>query len=490
MRYNMKQCILVIFMWLIYLPLISQSREGARMQMNRGNYSNAVTILTALDELYSGQYTSDLSIAKKCLSLQRTAKVKYKAQHYTEAESLYNQILKLNPNDRNARQVIAQCQEERRKFWAVEYSKCKTISDYRAFVQRYPNAPQVHTAIAKVEEYDLIRQDNNAWTIADREGTVSSYTAYILKSNPKSTHMGEAYRNRARLHYRNAVYAKNDDYQYSCYSSAKNDYENAKKYGALLPEDSNKYIVCLAEEKYHELIVSSVSSITMYISWASSYKLNRFVSSHLHLDKAYSMLVDAYCKSGRFDEARNVVEQCYGQMTSSYFTMSSSKEWDKSDWKAFIKKQEKQQIKNQSKGIPMPWSLGVNLSFVADDKYLGLAASLSIGDFSNRLNWELSVSPIFRINKKDSYNYGYCPITTGPRFNILKSNQGGYFLSFVPEFGYCVSAGRVYGAKLLLGYGSLGMGIDILRNMDASSVYTPNRMPVSNFGLFTINYYF
>lgn len=489
----MKQCILVIFMFLIYLPLISQSREGARKQMNRGNYSNAVTILTALEELYSGQYSRDLSIAKKCLSLQRTAKVKYKAQHYTEAESLYNQILKLNPNDRNARQVIAQCQEERRKFWAIEYSKCKTISDYRAFVQRYPNAPQSETARAKVEEYDLTLQDANAWTTADRAGTVSSYTSYILKANSKASHLAEAYCKRARLHYIDAINAISDVYRCSSYSSAKNDYENAKKLGTLLPEDSNKYIVCLAEEKYHKIIESSVSSITMYISWASSYKLNSFVSPHLHLDKVYSMLVDAYCRIGQFDMARNVVELYYGKMTSLYFTMSSSKEWDKSDWMAFIKDREKTQIKKQSKGIHMSWSLGVNLSLVSDDTYLGLAASLSMGDFSNRLNWDLAVSPIFQISKKDSYKDGetqfLCPVTTGPRFNILKSNQGSYILSFVPEFGYCIGTGRIYGAKVLVGYGSLGIGVEIIRNMDALSV-NADEIPVSNFGSLTINYYF
>lgn len=485
------------------LPLGAQSREGARKQMNQGNYSTAITMLTALEELYPGQFSNDLRIARKCLSLQRSAKAKFKAQHFTEAESLYNQILELNPNDRNASQVIIQCQEERNKYWAAEFAKCKTISDYRAFAQQYPNSPQAKTARQKVEDYDLTQQDSNAWAMATRTGTIASFSTYISKANSRAAHLGEAFRNRARLHFNNAINASTDNYRSLGYSSAKSDYENAKQKGAYLwTEDNNKYNACLAEDKFSKLnSYSSSYSITNYISWASSFASNSFVSPHLHLETAYAMLVGAYCRGGRFDDARNVVEQHFGQMTSSYFTMNSIKEWSKSDWKKNIREREKQFKKNHrsttashSTSIKTMWGLGAsyNLSGFNNDGYLGLNASFSIGTFDNRFNWDFSASPLFLV-KKDSYgaekiNF-LCPITTGPRLNINKRDGGDFFMALEPEVGYCIGASGVYGGKLIMGYDFFGIGIEALGSMktlSAGTKWSSNFMYIG----FSANFYF
>lgn len=351
MRYKTEHIILVIFLSLFSLSLGAQSRDGARKQMNQGNYSNAITLLSALEDLYPGQYTSDLKIANQCLQLQRSAKSSFKSQRYSEAESLYNQLLKLNPYDKNAQQAIIQCQEERNKFWAAEYAKCKSIADFRAFAQRYPTAPQTQMAKSRIEEYELTQNDNNAWNTAFNTGSVASYTTYISKANSKAAHLGEAYRNRARLQYNEAVSSKTERYRQMNYSSARKDYDSAKKHGvSLWNDDNNKYNVCLAEEKFYSLGTSpAVYSVTSYINWASSLQSNSVVAPHLHLDKAYSMLVESYCQSGRFDEARNTVEQCYGQMTSSYFIADSGKEWSKSEWKTYIKHREKLYKKNLKK---------------------------------------------------------------------------------------------------------------------------------------------
>lgn len=475
--------LIVILPILFSMSLGAQSREGVRKQMNQGNYSTAITMLTALDELYPGQFSNDLRIARKCSNLKRSAKAKFKIQHFTEAETLYNQILELNPNDRDARQAISRCQEERNKYWAAEFTKCKTISDFRSFAQQYPNAPQAQTAREKVEEYDLTQQDGNVWATATRIGTISSYSTYISKANSKAAHLGEAYRNRARLHFNNAIDASTDNYRSLSYSSAKDDYENAKKKGAYLwTEDNNKYNACLAEVKFNTLgAYSSSYKITNYISWASSYVYNSFVYPHLHLDTAYAMLVDAYCRGGRFDDARNVVEQHFGQMTSSYFTMNSTEEWSKPDWKKKIRERERQFKKNprnnyanRSRSINTMWGLGTsyNLSGFNNDGYLGLNASFSIGTFYNRLNWDFSASPLFLV-KKDSYREGrinfLCPITTGLRLNINKRDRGDFFMSLEPEVGYCIGASGVYGGKLIMGYDFFGVGVEVLGNLKTLS---------------------
>lgn len=487
MKHFRVAIVLITILYIFYsLPLGAQSRDGVRKQMNQGNYSTAITMLTALEELYPGQFSNDLRIARKCASLQRSAKAKFQAQHFTEAESLYNQILELNPNDRNASQAVIQCQEERNKYWAGEFAKCKTISEYREFAQQYPNAPQAQTARQKVEEYDLSQQDSNAWATATRTGSIASYSTYISKANPKAAHLGEAYRNRARLHYNNAINATTDNYRSLSYTSAKNDYENAKKKGAYLwSEDNNKYNSCLAEDKFKNLgTYSSSYTINNYIIWASSFLSNNIISPHLHLETAYAMLVDAYCRGGRFDEARNVVEQHFGQMTSSYFTMSSNKEWSKSDWKKNIRERERLFKKNHRNktashpsSIKTMWGLGAsyNLSGFNNDGYLGLNASFSIGTFDNRFNWDFSVSPLFLV-KKDTYgaeriNF-LCPITTGPRLNINMRDGGDFFMALEPEVGYCIGASGVYGGKLIMGYDFFGVGIEALGSMKTLSAET------------------
>ncbi len=459
-HYRIAIVLIAILSFLFSLPLGAQSREGARKQMNQGNYSTAITMLTALDELYPGQFSNDLRIARKCLNLQRSAKAKFKAQHFTEAESLYNQILELNPNDRGARQAISQCQVERNKYWTAEFAKCKTISDYRAFVQQYPNAPQAQTAREKVEEYDLTQEDSSAWATANRTGTVSSYSTYISKANSKAAHLGEAYRNRARLHFNNAINATTDNYRTLSYSSAKSDYENAKKKGAyLLAEDNNKYNACLAEDKFHNLgTYSSSYSITSYISWADLYVSNSFVSPHLHLETAYAMLVDAYCRGGRFDDARNVVEQHFGQMSSSYFTMNSTKEWSKTDWKKSIKERERQfkkdhrnntatHYKKQNKqatkrtGSPsmsrslnteIPIRLPITLGVMGiSNRYAQLGVGLTFGDYDNKFNLDLMVTSL-----SDGGYDEHVFFSIAPTYNIITCSEGDYHLNVQPVIGY------------------------------------------------------
>ncbi len=154
MHYKIEHLFLGLLIALITIPLGAQSQEGVRMQMNQGNYSNAIILLEALEVVYPGQYSDELRMAKECLNLHSSANANFNNQDYDAAESLYNELLKINPNDRNSRQALNKCKEEREKYLANEFAKCKTISDYRVFTQRFPNAPQAIEARAKVVEYE------------------------------------------------------------------------------------------------------------------------------------------------------------------------------------------------------------------------------------------------------------------------------------------------------------------------------------------------
>ena len=85
---SFRHILVSFFIIVMSTHLGAQSIDGARKQMSQGNYSNAITILTALQEIYPGQYEEDLRIAQKCQSLQYSARLKLKSGDYQEAETL------------------------------------------------------------------------------------------------------------------------------------------------------------------------------------------------------------------------------------------------------------------------------------------------------------------------------------------------------------------------------------------------------------------
>lgn len=486
-RYKRVSFLITMLFILFPLPLEAQSKEGIRKQMNQGNYSNAIILLNAMEELYPGKYASELKKARKCLKLRNSADKEYNAQHYSEAVSLYGQILDINPNDRNAKLYITRCQEKLNKLLDDEYSKCKTIDEYRLFARKYPNATQAKMALLKADDMETRYKDSIAWLIARTNDTYSSYSAYISNANPNALYLKEAYLSRARALYIIADSVNN----YVNYNNAKRAYDEAINWGSKLSWDDNvNYDICDLETMFYEIgNPPFLEDIEAYLKRAIIIDPNSREASHLHLSTVYAMLIDAYCRQGRFKDARDVVKQHFEIISSSYFTKNTSQKWTKSEWNLFIKRRAKQYEANiqtalkisrrnlsnyhpnktnkESDSIKTTPVLGVSYysGFNNDGVYLGLRTSYSIGSLENRFNWFISIVPSFCVNPMPDETEKIvflCPITTGPRFNINKRRGGDFFLSLSPEFGI-IGSSIAYGGQMTLGYSKFGIGIEALR---------------------------
>lgn len=493
MRCKMKYSIILLLFSLISFPIWAQSREGARKQMNQGNYADAITLLSALEEVYPGQFSSDLNVARKCLNLQRTAKKKYSEQAYVDAESLYNQILKLNPNDRNAKNAIQQCQEAINKVIALEYAKCRSIEEYRSFVQKYPNSSQARMANTKIFELGQIQRDERAWETAVRVSTVSAYTDYINHANTKAQYLGEANRNIARIYFDKAITTDNNSIQkdYFFTESVKY-YERAQKHKLYLSfEDESKFNAARSEVEFSKLGINpTLYQLQSYAKLIREYHSNSFVYPHLHIEQVIAMFIGAYCSNERYDDARRLVGQYYGSMTSAVYTHDNEKEWTKSDWEKFIKKRERlnrklkrssstqksraySKLKPISNPVSTMFGLGIscNATDYCDDVYIGFEGSFSLGSFSNRFNLEAIAKPSFEYGGSGHF---LCPLTIAPRLNICRASSGSFYLYIQPEvgigLGYKIDAAGIYGGRFGLGSTDLGSifieGLGCMKTID------------------------
>ena len=426
--------------------------------MNQGNYANAITLLSALEEIYPGEFSADLNLARRCLRLQNQAKSKYAQEHFTEAEELYKQILKLNPNDSNASRSVVKCQEERDKFLASEFAKCKTISDYRLFAQKYPNSPQAKIANERVMESEQEQKDRDLWAQATRDGSLSAYTRYISNANPRAAHLGEAHRNLARVYFDNAQKAYTDDMKSSYYSEALRHFEKSKSYKTFFwTDDEDKYNACLAEQKFSDLGVNpSYTKLTSFINWSEGFVNNKIVSPHLHTRQVNAMLIGAYCSRGMYSEARAFLEQNYGNITSSVFTINSNKEWTKNEWKSYIKEREKQSkrkpkstyrgVSTQSKTIPirLPITLGI-MDF--NDRYAQLGVGISFGDYYDKFNLDVMATA----SVSDYANDRRFLLSIAPTYNIVDCSEG-YHFNVQPVIGYDTHKQVMFGARTGIGW--------------------------------------
>lgn len=479
---------------LLSFHVSAQTPDGARKQMELGNYSNAVKLYSALNELNHGSFRTELSNAKKCASLLKSARSSFERERFTEAIRFYNQIRKINPSDQSIISEIRKCEVARDKYIENEFSKCKTIDDYRVFAQRYPQAKQAAEASQIIKNQELKDQDEASWRRDNRggNGTIESYSNYLRTANSAASHKKEAYRNRARLYCRTREYSK-----------ALSDYDMAKQLKCYLNnDDSRNYVLCSAETQYASLVKHpSSASVSSYLKWAESYNYIDVISPHLHLSEVRGLLVMAYCREGFYTSAKTIVDQNYPNLSTIHVT-NSYVNWKKKDWYTYIKQSEKNAKRGKGKNhvrtsakqpIGLMGGAGIvfNPSGFGLDYYLGVNASFSVGTFENLFNWEISATPNFRIHHESSAADNkkfFCPITTGPRFNVVKQREV-FFLSLQPEVGYCIGATGVYGGKAIIGFSMVGISLEYLgtmKPMSAGTKWESNTL----YGGIGVNFYF
>lgn len=437
---NALQRILIIVILLCISALsFAQSRQSAMLKLNEGNYSNAIAQLTALEQMYPGSYKTELSLAKTIRNLSYSAKQKFNAKHYTEAEELYNKILQLNPNDRSAKKSISDCKTAREEFWAVEYEKCNDVYDFENFIEKWPNAPQAAKAREILYEHNLLIQDNRDWTIATGSGTISSYTKYISINNPKAKHVGEAYLYRARLHYKANLF-----------NIAKADYESASKRNVTFSSTDTK------NYKY----ICDVLKFETFSKYTPRNTLLEYKSTHpnSHTAEINGLLVASYCVDGQYDLAIKWLN-IFGT-NLQYPSVNGYIYWTTKQWKQYIRSCKRNfghikgsahtyngnySSKNQRRGLGWMFGIGASIDcYGAGYRLFSPEVFLSMGDFYNRFNMEMNLSYMVNVDSP-MFNLG-----CAPRWNIAWHNGSTIFLQ--PEVSYDLNHNVLnYGGRIGVG---------------------------------------
>lgn len=118
---KMRKLYILVATLLFSSVTYAQTPETARERMNEGKYLAALNYWEALNDDYN-KYWKEIQICKSCNALQQEALQFIRTKQYTDAIDKYNEIILLNPHDKNARRQIEHYQQLFDETTAIYYS--------------------------------------------------------------------------------------------------------------------------------------------------------------------------------------------------------------------------------------------------------------------------------------------------------------------------------------------------------------------------------
>lgn len=106
----MRKLYILVATLLLSPVTYAQTPEIARERMNEGKYLSALNYWEALNDDYN-KYGKEIQTCKSCNSLQQEALQFIRTKQYTDAIEKYNEIILLNPHDKNAHRQIKHYQQ-------------------------------------------------------------------------------------------------------------------------------------------------------------------------------------------------------------------------------------------------------------------------------------------------------------------------------------------------------------------------------------------
>ena len=106
-------------------------------------------------------------------------------EDYLAAQNTLNSLLKIDPNNSNAKELLEECEvgikKQKQRIHQAYQDACKagTISALQNFISKYPNSEYVSNAKIRIEDYSL-------WQKAKEQNTITAYNAYIQNSTIKA----------------------------------------------------------------------------------------------------------------------------------------------------------------------------------------------------------------------------------------------------------------------------------------------------------------
>lgn len=101
---------------------------------------------------------------------------------YVAAQKTLNSLLKLDPNNSKAKELLENCEsgikKQKQLIYQAYIDACNagTISSLENFISKYPNSEYVSQAKKRIEDY-------NMWKKAKEQNTISAYNTYLSSSS-------------------------------------------------------------------------------------------------------------------------------------------------------------------------------------------------------------------------------------------------------------------------------------------------------------------
>lgn len=101
---------------------------------------------------------------------------------YVAAQNTLNSLLKIDPNNSKAKELLESCEsgikKQKQLIYQAYLDACNagTISSLENFISKYPNSEYVLQAKKRIEDY-------NMWKKAKEQNTISAYNSYLSNSS-------------------------------------------------------------------------------------------------------------------------------------------------------------------------------------------------------------------------------------------------------------------------------------------------------------------
>ena len=133
---------------------------------------------TSASTLAMQQFDKSTMIKKKLADAQKYIS----NEDYLAAQNTLNSLLKLDPNNSKAKELLEECElgikKQRQRVYQAYQDACKdgTMSALQNFISKYPNSEYVPNAKSRIEDYNL-------WQKAKEQNTITAYNSYLSQSS-------------------------------------------------------------------------------------------------------------------------------------------------------------------------------------------------------------------------------------------------------------------------------------------------------------------
>lgn len=153
-------------------------KQNTILLLMLGSLGMPSIISASANTLAMQQFDKSTMIKKKLSDTQ-----KYIAnEDYLAAQNTLNSLLKLDPNNSKAKELLEECElginKQKQRVYQAYQDACKdgTMSALQNFISMYPNSEYVPNAKSRIEDYNL-------WQKAKEQNTITAYNSYLSQSS-------------------------------------------------------------------------------------------------------------------------------------------------------------------------------------------------------------------------------------------------------------------------------------------------------------------